>query len=34
MDFAVPADRRVKLKGEKKDKNLDLAWEFKKTGEH
>ena len=31
MDFAVPADHRVKLKeSEKKDKYFDLAWEFKK----
>ena len=31
MDFAVPADDRVKLKeNEKKDKYLDLAREFKK----
>ena len=31
MDFAVPADHRVKLKEyEKKDKYLDLAWELKK----
>ena len=31
MDFAVPADYRVKLKeSEKKDKYLDLAWESKK----
>ena len=31
MDFAVPADHRVKLKeSEKKDKYLDLAWELKK----
>ena len=31
MDFAVPADLRVKLKeSEKKDKYLDLAREFKK----
>ena len=31
MDFAVPADHRVKLKeNEKKDKYLDLAWELKK----
>ena len=33
MDFAVPADHRVKLKeDEKKDKYLDLAEELKKTG--
>ena len=32
MDFAVPADRRVKLKeSEKKDKYLDLARELEKT---
>ena len=31
MDFAVPADHRVKLKeGEKKEKYLDLARELKK----
>ena len=31
MDFAVPADRRIKLKeNEKKDKYLDLARELKK----
>ena len=31
VDFAVPADHRVKLKdSEKKDKYLDLAWELKK----
>ena len=31
MDFAVPADHRVKLKeSEKKDKYLDLAKELKK----
>ena len=35
VDFAVPADHRVKLKdSEKKDKYLDLAWELKKTMEH
>ena len=33
MDFAVPADDRIKLKeSEKKVKNLDLAWEVKKLG--
>ena len=33
MDFAVPADHRVKLKeSEKKDKYLDLARELKKLG--
>ena len=30
VDFAVPADYRVKLKGEKRDKYLDLARELKK----
>ena len=31
VDFAVPADHRIKLKeSEKKDKYLDLAWELKK----
>ena len=31
VDFAVPADHRIKLKEcEKKDKNLDLAMELKK----
>ena len=31
VDFAVPADHRVKLKeSEKKDKYLDFAWESKK----
>ena len=35
VDFAVPADYRVKLKEcEKKDKYLDLARELKKTVEH
>ena len=35
VDFAVPADHRVKLKeSEKKDKYLDLAREQKKTVEH
>ena len=35
MDFAVPADHRVKLKeSEKKNKYLDLARELKKTMEH
>ena len=37
VDFAVPADHRIKLKEcEKKDKYLDLAWELKKkqTMEH
>ena len=34
VDFAVPADHRIKLKEyEKKDKYLDLAWELKKTVE-
>ena len=32
MDFALPADHRVKLKeSEKKDKYLDLACELKKN---
>ena len=31
VDFAVPADHRIKLKEyEKKDKYLDLTWELKK----
>ena len=31
VDFAVPADHRLKLKeGEKRDKYLDLAWKMKK----
>ena len=35
MDFAVPADHRLKLKeSEKKDKYLDLARELKKNIEH
>ena len=35
LDFAVPADHRIKLKeSEKKDKYLDLARELKKTVEH
>ena len=35
VDFAVPADHRIKLKEcEEKDKNLDLARELKKTMEH
>ena len=35
MEFAVPADHRVKLKEkEKKDKYLDLARELKKTVKH
>ena len=36
VDFAVPADHRIKLKEcEKKDKYLDLLWELKrKTVEH
>ena len=35
VDFAVPADHKVKLKEcEKKDKNLYLARELKKTVEH
>ena len=35
VDFAVPADNRVKLKeSEKKDKYQDLARELKKIVEH
>ena len=35
VDFAVPADHRIKLKEcEKKDKYVDLARELKKTMEH
>ena len=35
VDFAVPADHRIKLKEcEKKDKYLDLARELKKIVEH
>ncbi len=35
MDFAVPADHRIKLKEcKKKDKYLDLARELTKTVEH
>ena len=35
VDFAVPADNRIKVKEcEKKDKYLDLARELKKTMEH
>ena len=35
MDFAVPADHRIKLKvREKKDKYLDVTTELKKTVEH
>ena len=35
VDFAVPADHRIKLKEcEKKDKYLDLTRELKKTVEH
>ena len=31
VDFALPADHKVELKGsEKKNKYLDLAWEMKK----
>ena len=30
MDFAIPADHRVKLKGEKRDKYLNLVGELKK----
>ena len=34
MDFVVSAEHRIKLKENKKDKYLDLAWEMKKTVEH
>ena len=34
VDFAVPADHRVKLKESEKDKYLNLARELKKTVEH
>ena len=35
VDFAVPADHRIKLKEyEKKNKYMDLARELKKTMEH
>ena len=35
VDFAVPADHRIKLKeSEKRDKYLDLVRELKKTMEH
>ena len=35
VEFAVPADHRIKLKEcEKKDKYQDLGWELKKTIEH
>ena len=35
VDFAVPADHRIKLKEcEKRDKYLDLARELKKTMKH
>ena len=35
IDFALPADNRIKLKeSEKKDKYLDLAMEGKKTMEY
>ena len=35
VDFDVPADHRINLKGsEKKDKYLDLARELKKAMEH
>ena len=35
VNFAVPADHRIKLKEcEKKDKYFDLARELKKTKEH
>ena len=30
MDFAVPADHRIKLKESEKDKYLDLARKLKK----
>ena len=31
VDFAFPADYRIKLKGSKKEnKYMDLAWELKK----
>ena len=35
VDFAIPADYRVKLKeNQNRDKNFDLARELKKTVEH
>ena len=35
VDFAVPADHKIKLKEcEKRDKDLDLARELKKSVEH
>ena len=34
VDFNIPADHRVKLKSEKKDKYLNLAREQKETIEH
>ena len=35
MDFAVPADHKIKLKEiEKKENYLDLARKLKKTREH
>ena len=35
VNFAIPADHRIKLKEcEKNDKYLDLARELKKTSEH
>ena len=35
VDFAVPADHRIKLKEtEKKNKYLDIDWEWKKIMEH
>ena len=35
VDFAVPAGHRLKMKeSEKKNKYLDLAWEWKKSMEH
>ena len=33
LDFAVPADHKMKIKeSEKQDKYLDLAWELKNNG--
>ena len=34
LDFAAPADYRVKLKYEKRDKYYDLAKEFKRIVKH
>ena len=35
VDFAIPANYRIKLKeSEKKDNYHDLSWELKKTMEH